>query len=217
MRTILILSMLFCSIGPANAAKTKKPKSEEQKTLYAIGADIAEQIINQFLFEEKERPYVMKGFQDRLAEGKLDIEVKDYRGKIRQMIVDRQQALRNKFLDEATAREGAKRFPTGLIFTETLKGTGEKPTLKDKVRVHYHGTLTNGQVFDSSVARNAPAEFRVDGVIACWKQGIPLMAVGGKAELICPSGIAYGKAGRPGKIPPYATLVFQVELLAIIK
>src|SRR5207247_817126 len=99
---------------------------------------------------------------------------------------------------------------------KTIKeGTGPNPQATDKVKVHYHGTLENGTVFDSSVDRKQPAEFGLNQVIPCWTEGVQKIKVGGKAKLVCPSSIAYGDQGRPPTIPGGATLVFEVELLSI--
>ena len=100
----------------------------------------------------------------------------------------------------------------------TLKpGTGAAPAATDKVRVHYHGTLTDGKVFDSSVQRNEPAEFALNAVIPCWTEAVQTMKVGGKSRLVCPAHLAYGDRGAPPDIKPGATLVFEVELLDIVK
>ncbi len=103
------------------------------------------------------------------------------------------------------------------MYQEIKAGTGEAPKASDKVKVHYKGTLTDGTVFDSSVERNQPATFPLTGVIKCWTEGVQLMKVGGKSKLICPSDLAYGDAGRPPTIKGGATLVFEVELLEIVK
>ncbi len=103
---------------------------------------------------------------------------------------------------------------SGLIITEITPGTGDSPGATDKVTVHYHGTMRDGTVFDSSVDRGEPTSFPLNQVIKCWTEGVQLMKVGGKSRLICPSDIAYGDSGRPG-IPPGATLIFEVELLSI--
>ncbi len=105
--------------------------------------------------------------------------------------------------------------PSGLIITHSVVGTGPSPTASDVVEVHYHGTFEDGTVFDSSVERGKPARFPLDRVIACWTEGVALMKVGGKATLVCPPDIAYGARGTPPRIPPNATLEFEVELIAI--
>jgi FKBP-type peptidyl-prolyl cis-trans isomerase FkpA len=95
------------------------------------------------------------------------------------------------------------------------EGTGRSPSAADTVKVHYHGTFTDGKVFDSSVQRGEPARFPLNRVIPCWTQGLQQMKVGGKAKLTCPPDLAYGAAGAPPSIPPNSTLIFEVELLAI--
>jgi FKBP-type peptidyl-prolyl cis-trans isomerase FkpA len=104
---------------------------------------------------------------------------------------------------------------SGLVITHIVEGIGPSPTPQDIVQVHYHGTFPDGTVFDSSVERGQPARFPLRGVIPCWTEGVAMMKVGGKAELICPPQIAYGERGAPPRIPPNATLHFEVELLGI--
>ena len=104
---------------------------------------------------------------------------------------------------------------SGLVFRTLKEGNGAKPLATDKVKVHYKGTFPDGKEFDSSYKRNEPTEFPLNQVIPCWTEGVQLMKVGGKAKLTCPAAIAYGARGAGGVIPPNATLVFEIELLAI--
>lgn len=104
---------------------------------------------------------------------------------------------------------------SGLVITHLVEGSGASPRPSDVVRVHYHGTFPDGKVFDSSVQRDRPARFPLNGVIPCWTEGVAMMKVGGKAKLVCPPAIAYGPRGAPPRIPPNATLHFEVELLAV--
>jgi len=107
---------------------------------------------------------------------------------------------------------------SGLTYVELKPGQGAAPAATDTVRVHYRGTLSDGKEFDSSIGRGQPAEFPLNRVIKCWTEGVQLMKVGGKAQLICPAAIAYGERGTPGgPIPPNATLHFEIELLGIVK
>lgn len=115
----------------------------------------------------------------------------------------------------ASKEAGAKVTASGLVYRSLKDGTGDSPKATDKVKVHYKGTFPDGKEFDSSYKRNEPTEFPLNGVIPCWTEGVQLMKTGGKARLTCPSAIAYGSRGAGGKIPPNATLVFEVELLAI--
>ena len=107
---------------------------------------------------------------------------------------------------------------SGLSYTEKVAGKGASPAATDTVRVHYRGTFPDGREFDSSIARGKPAEFPLNRVIKCWTEGVQLMKVGGKGQLICPPAIAYGERGTPGgPIPANATLQFEIELLGIVK
>ena len=118
--------------------------------------------------------------------------------------------------DAAAREEGAQRTATGLVYRALKEGNGASPGATDKVKVHYRGTFLDGREFDSSYKRNAPIEFPLNGVIACWTEGVQKMKVGGKAKLTCPPAIAYGSRGAGGgAIPPDTTLQFEVELLGI--
>ena len=116
----------------------------------------------------------------------------------------------------AAAKEaGAGVTPSGLVYRSLKDGTGASPGANDQVKVHYRGTFPDGKEFDSSYKRNEAIEFPLSGVIKCWTEGVQRMKVGGKAKLTCPPAIAYGERGASGVIPPNATLMFEVELLAI--
>jgi FKBP-type peptidyl-prolyl cis-trans isomerase FkpA len=118
-------------------------------------------------------------------------------------------------LSAAAKETGAQVTKSGLVYSAIKEGTGASPKATDKVKVHYKGTFPDGKEFDSSYKRNEPTEFPLNGVIACWTEGVQMMKTGGKAKLTCPSAIAYGPRGAGGVIPPNATLVFEIELLAI--
>jgi len=118
-------------------------------------------------------------------------------------------------IDAAAKEPGAVVTASGLVYRSLKDGTGASPLASDKVKVHYRGTFPDGREFDSSYKRNQAIEFPLSGVIKCWTEGVQRMKVGGKAKLTCPSAIAYGERGAGGVIPPNATLLFEVELLAI--
>ncbi len=116
----------------------------------------------------------------------------------------------------ASAKEdGATVTASGLVYRSLKDGAGASPSASDKVKVHYRGTFPDGREFDSSYKRNEAIEFPLNGVIKCWTEGVQRMKVGGKAKLTCPPAIAYGERGAGNVIPPNATLLFEVELLAI--
>ncbi len=106
---------------------------------------------------------------------------------------------------------------SGLTYLSLTEGTGTSPGASDLVKVHYRGTLMDGTEFDSSYARNQPAEFPLNRVIKCWTEGVQRMKVGGKAKLVCPPAIAYGERGAGNAVPPNATLNFEIELLGVTK
>ena len=121
-----------------------------------------------------------------------------------------------QFLAENARREGVQVTESGLQFEVITEGDGEKPTRASTVRTHYHGTLIDGTVFDSSVQRGEPAEFPVSSVIAGWTEALQMMSAGSKWKLFVPCHLAYGERGAGGAIGPYTTLVFEVELLDIV-
>jgi FKBP-type peptidyl-prolyl cis-trans isomerase FklB len=122
-----------------------------------------------------------------------------------------------KFLEENSKKPGVVTLPSGLQYQIIKEGTGPKPGPEDKVTTHYHGTLLNGKVFDSSVERGQPVSFAVNGVIPGWTEALQLMSVGSKWKLFIPSNLAYGERGAGGDIGPNETLIFEVELISIDK
>ena len=123
----------------------------------------------------------------------------------------------NAFLEENKAREGVVTTESGLQYEVLKKGDGPTPTAESTVKVHYHGTIIDGTVFDSSVERGEPAQFGVTQVIPGWTEALQLMPVGSKYKLFIPQDLAYGANPRPGVIKPYMALIFEVELLEIVE
>ena len=120
-------------------------------------------------------------------------------------------------LADAAAEKGAVVTASGLVYRALAEGKGDSPAATDTVRVHYRGRFPDGREFDSSYSRGQPASFPLNRVIRCWTEGVQRMKVGGKAKLTCPAAIAYGERGAGGVIPPNAILLFEVELLGIVK
>ena len=121
-----------------------------------------------------------------------------------------------KYLAENARKEGVVTTASGLQYTVLKEGTGGKPTATDKVRCHYEGFLTDGTVFDSSIQRGTPADFPLNGVISGWTEGLQLMAEGAKYRFFIPYQLAYGERGAGAMIPPYAALIFDVELIQVL-
>lgn len=118
---------------------------------------------------------------------------------------------------KAAKEPGAVVTGSGLVYRALKEGSGERPSATDAVRVHYRGTFPDGREFDSSYRRGQPAEFPLNRVIPCWTEGVQRMKTGGKAKLTCPPAIAYGQRGAGNVIPPNATLVFEIELLDVLR
>jgi FKBP-type peptidyl-prolyl cis-trans isomerase FkpA/FKBP-type peptidyl-prolyl cis-trans isomerase FklB len=198
-------------------------KSEEQKTLYAVGIALSRSLFP-FGLTEAEMEQVKAGLMDGVLGRAPRVDLQVYGAKIQELQAARvsgavaaEKKTGQAFLDKAAAEKGASRTASGVIVSAVKPGTGPAPKPTDRVKVHYVGRLTDGTVFDSSVERKEPAVFPLSGVIACWTQGLQTMKVGGKSRFVCPANAAYGDRGAPPKIRPGATLVFEVELLEIVK
>lgn len=120
------------------------------------------------------------------------------------------------FLAENAKKEGVKVLPSGLQYTVIKEGTGKKPKATDNVKCHYEGTLIDGTMFDSSIKRGEPAVFPLNGVIAGWTEGLQLMAEGAKYRFFIPYNLGYGARGAGASIPPFSTLIFDVELIEVM-
>jgi FKBP-type peptidyl-prolyl cis-trans isomerase FkpA/FKBP-type peptidyl-prolyl cis-trans isomerase FklB len=201
------------------AAVAAEPKTEEQKTFYALGVAISQNLAS-FNLTPAELELVKSGLTDG-ASGKTTIDLETYAQKLGELQSTRMAATAESekksgaaFVDKAAAEKGATKTASGIVIKTVTAGTGASPTGSDTVRVHYHGTTPDGKVFDSSRQRNEPATFPLDGVIPCWTEALQTMKVGGKSRIVCPPSVAYGDRGTPN-IKPGATLVFDVELLEI--
>lgn len=210
-----------CAPTGTTPAKTDELKTEDDKTLYALGAAIGRNLAS-FDLSEAELEKVKAGLGDVALHKEPKLDASTYFPKIQELQNARlaasseiEKKAGEEFLTKAAAEKGAQKTASGLVYSTITEGTGPSPQATDTVKVHYHGTLPNGKVFDSSVQRKEPATFPLNGVIPCWTEGVQLMKVGGKSRFVCPSGIAYGERGAPPDIKPNATLVFEVELLAI--
>jgi FKBP-type peptidyl-prolyl cis-trans isomerase FkpA/FKBP-type peptidyl-prolyl cis-trans isomerase FklB len=204
-------------------AAAPEPTTDEQKTFYALGLMMS-QSLSPFMLSESEMELVKAGLTDGALKRTPKVDLKQIMPKVQQLHQSRSAAAAEvekkageAFIAKAAAQKGATKTESGLVITTIKAGTGASPKKSDKVKVHYHGTLIDGTVFDSSVQRGEPASFGLDGVIPCWTEGVQKMKVGGKSRLVCPSQLAYGDRGAPPMIKPGSTLIFEVELLDIVK
>ncbi len=209
--------------GATSGGSAANPQTEEQKTLYALGLSIGRSI-SVFDMTQEELEYVKAGMSAQVKGEKPAVELETYGPKLQELARTRstrkaeaEKEKAKKFLEEAAKESGAVKTESGLVYKELTAGTGPAPKETDIVKVHYKGTLTDGTEFDSSHKRGEPTQFPLQGVIKCWTEGVQKMKVGGKAKLTCPSDIAYGDRGAPPNIPGGAALVFEVELLEIVK
>jgi FKBP-type peptidyl-prolyl cis-trans isomerase FkpA/FKBP-type peptidyl-prolyl cis-trans isomerase FklB len=224
MRTPLLwsLGLLLASVAPAVAAEPAVT-TDEQKTLYALGLRLGQNLTS-FNLTAAELELVKVGLDDAVLQRPPKADLATFLPKLQELQRQRLGAVAavekkagQAFLDKAAGEKGASKTSSGLIVSVLKPGTGATPKPGDSVKVHYHGTLADGTVFDSSVQRGEPATFPLSGVIPCFSEGIQLMKVGGKGRLVCPADLAYGDRGSPPRIKPGATLVFEVELLEIVK
>ncbi|NWF37892.1 FKBP-type peptidyl-prolyl cis-trans isomerase [Mariprofundus sp. NF] len=232
MKKVFILACVVLLAACSQQEEKKAPAltldSEESKLAYAIGMDIGMSL--KTIGTDLDRAVMIAAINDRLdgADSKLSQEDAN---KVKQAFFVKQAekkaaeqkaaAEKNKaegatFLAEHAGKEGVTVTPSGLHYQVILQGEGAKPTLNDKVTVHYKGTTIDGVEFDSSYSRGEPITFPLAGVIAGWQEGVQLMNVGSKYRLVLPSELAYGERGAGAKIGPNSVLIFEVELIAIV-
>jgi FKBP-type peptidyl-prolyl cis-trans isomerase FklB len=217
---LLIVSIALI-LSSCNNANYKTPETEMEKVSYSLGVNVATGVKAQGI-ESLDINAISKAINDVFEGNDLDISeeesmqvLQEYFGKIAAEKQAKSSEVGIAFLAENAAKEGVTTTESGLQYEILSSGDGTKPNATDQVTVHYHGMLTDGTVFDSSVDRGEPATFPVNGVIPGWVEALQLMSVGDKWKLTIPSELAYGDRGAGGLIGPGATLVFEVELLGI--
>ena len=191
---------------------------------YALGVNMASNVKNMGL-EDINMEAFAKAFQDVYANEKLQITeaesnpiLQAFFSKLMEKKAASSLADGQTWLAENAKKTGVKTTASGLQYEVMREGTGAKPLATNTVKVHYHGTTTDGKVFDSSVDRGEPVEFPLNGVIPGWTEGVQLMSIGSKYKFYIPGNLAYGPRPPQGSgIAPNATLIFEVELLEIVK
>lgn len=223
MKNIIFLSslILFIACKTEKTNKTANLITELDSVSYSLGVNIGENIKTQFEdinldnFEAGIKDVLEKDVEAKISDNQAQAIIQSYFSKKQQKQSESVIEDGINFLRENGKREGVTTLASGLQYEVINDGTGPKPTIENNVTTHYHGTLIDGTVFDSSVDRGEPASFPVGGVIKGWTEALQLMAVGSKWKLYVPYDLAYGERGAGPQIGPYSTLIFEVELISI--
>jgi FKBP-type peptidyl-prolyl cis-trans isomerase FklB len=223
MKNIIILSslILFIACKTEKTNKTANLITELDSVSYSLGVNIGENIKTQFEdinldnFEAGIKDVLEKDVEAKISDNQAQAIIQSYFSKKQQKQSESVIEDGINFLRENGKREGVTTLASGLQYEVINDGTGPKPSIEDNVTTHYHGTLIDGTVFDSSVDRGEPASFPVGGVIKGWTEALQLMTVGSKWKLYVPYDLAYGERGAGPQIGPYSTLIFDVELISI--
>jgi FKBP-type peptidyl-prolyl cis-trans isomerase len=228
MKKLSLFAAILCGFSIVACSADKAPKTPEvttddQKTFYSLGVLLSRQI-DTFALTPEELALVQKGLTDGVNHAKPVVDPETYGQKLQSIAqtrfaaaADRNATAGAAYVEKAAKEPGATKTASGMVIKQTKEGSGAQPAASDQVKVHYEGRLIDGTVFDSSIKRGEPATFPLNGVIPCWTEGVQTMKVGGKAQLTCPMELAYGPGGHPPSIPAKSTLVFDVELLDIVK
>ena len=197
-------------------------KNDEERQIYTIGYLMGRNVAP-FGLSPAEAKIAQAGLADSALGKPPLVDIRFHQSRVNDMLAKRmgdaastEKAKGKIYEDKFVKEKKPQAIPGGGWYLEIAPGTGPIPGKTETVKVHYLGTTVDGAKFDSSYDRGAPTEFALNGVIKCWTNGISMMKAGGKAKLVCPSDVAYGDPGRPG-IKPGATLIFEVELVEIVK
>jgi FKBP-type peptidyl-prolyl cis-trans isomerase FklB len=220
MKKITLVLSLLMFVG-FHTSIAQNISSSRDSLSYAVGVNIGQNLKNQ-KFDSLSYDWITKGIQDYLETGQLQLSETEIGQVLTNYMMAKQKAMASEmskagteFLKKNAQRPEVVSLPSGLQYEVLVEGNGPKPGPTDKVTTHYHGTLIDGSVFDSSVERGQPATFPVNGVIKGWQEALVMMPVGSKWKLYIPHHLAYGERGAGGKIGPYATLIFEIELISV--
>ena len=219
-KTALVVSVISSCQNLTQQKFNFDEANELEKVSYSIGINVATSIKSEGL-DSINSFYISKGFQDVFENKDLAINIEESNKIIGEYFNKKQDAKNQRlaidskiFLEQNKQKDGVMTTESGLQYLILSEGRGNNPTLNDNVTVHYHGTLIDGTIFDSSVDRKQPATFPLNGVIPGWQEALQMMSIGSKWKIFIPSELAYGESGA-GAIGPNSTLIFEVELLSI--
>ncbi len=229
MRSLLIAAIAILFTVSAYAQKPAQLKTFQDSVAYAIGMNIGNNLLNDELFLNVD--IIKAGLHDALnlkktilTQEEIEQVFQSFSAQMQEKQMEKQKKQGDEnlkkgqaFLEKNKKNPGVKVTESGLQYQVIKEGNGPKPQATSTVKVHYHGTLIDGTVFDSSVERGEPISFPLNGVISGWTEGVQLMGVGSKFKFFIPANLAYGERGAGGAIGPNETLIFEVELLEIEK
>lgn len=220
LKGLCAISML-CLVGTATAADAEL-QTDEEKVFYYLGTALSVNLAPLNPTDE-EVELIVRGLHDALAGNAIELDAEVFGQKLNEIGQERmavsslrEEAAGREYLQQMAAEDGAIITDSGIVILELVAGTGASPAPDSTVTAHYHGTLRDGTVFDSSVTRGQPFTSSLDKVIPCWREAIPSMQEGGKSKISCPAELAYGDRGS-GAIPGGAALTFEVELIDVVE
>jgi len=215
-----VFALSSCTPQKGGVSKEAKLETTQDSLAYAWGVAMSDNMTQNDL-KDLDVDIMIAGLQDHWAEDSAKISIEEAQNIMRREMMARKakaeeeaKAEGKRFLDENRQQEGIQETASGLQYKVIEEGEGVSPDANDQVTVHYHGTLIDGTVFDSSVDRGEPATFRLNQVIPGWTEGVQLMKEGAKYQFFIPQNLAYGPSGQ-GKIDPFSTLIFEVELINV--
>src|SRR5688572_15846068 len=217
---LCLSSLLACAQAPGGSSSSEAPKLEtdDQKTLYALGLLLGRNV-KTFALSPEELAIVKAGLTDAVTGAKPQVELEKYGPLVNALAQKRELAgaeeakkKGQEFAATVAKEDNATKTESGIVIRTIKAGSGASPAATDVVKVHYEGKLIDGTVFDSSIQRNEREEFPLNRVVPCWTEAVQKLKKGEKAQIVCPSDLAYGDSGKDD-IPPGATLSFEVELL----
>ena len=222
-RTRICATVLFLTATLTVSAAAPDLETEQQRTLYAIGLATSANLAT-FSLSAAELEVVKAGIADGVLKKQPKVNLQTYLPQIEALhktrlaeVVKREQIAGRAYADKAAQEPGVSKIGSGILYSTVRPGTGESPTEDDTVKVRYEGKLVDGSEFDSSLKHGQAATVALDQVIRCWREALQRMKVGEKVKLVCPSETAYGERGLWPQVPPGATLLFDVELLEVLK
>ncbi len=216
-----------CNTDSGSSGSLASLETDDQKASYGIGSNMAQNLVP--MADRIDMDALVRGFEDALAEAEPAVPLEELHPLLQAFQADLNAALQASlneqlesggaaaaaFMAENGAREGVMTTESGLQYEILVEGSGPKPTPADRVTIHYHGTLIDGTIFDSSVDRDETATFGVQGVIDGFSEGLQMMSVGSKYRLYIPPELGYGARGSGPRVPPNSALIFELELIAI--